>query len=817
MTRCLGSLLLALLCALCLRGETIAGDWTHWRGPEQNGFARDTGLPVGWETFKAGRDNLIWKVPVGYRSTPVIMGGKMYVIAAIGDVPRPQTDAEKLVTGERIVCMDTKDGKVLWERRFNVFLSDIVTSRLGWAPLTADPETKKVYAHTSGGFMVCLDGETGKTVWEHQLTEEYGRVTGYGGRVAGPICDSGLVIVSMAQGSWGSFARGAGRFVAFDKDTGNIVWWGETPFDLIGTYYSNPVVANIGGQRLIISGGADGALHAFQVRTGKRVWSYKYSAGVINPSPVVVGNYVLCAHGEENPEGGDIGRVICVDGSKVTNGRPQLVWQFRDGTRFGLASPATDGKLLYVPTDGGKLYCFDIFKEATGTDKSNKPLWRFGYGTTARGSPVVGDNKIFITEVNARFAIIELNGKRAPEKSHVVQFKAPPPPDGEGQVEVNSSPAIVDGRIYFGTRDEAYCIGTKDGKAGAVPPAKAAETPAKAGEAPAQLLIYPADVEVKPGDAVEFELRAFTANGVPIPDAKLQAEWSLPVPAAPKKEATGKEKKKDDTPAKDVPVEKKVEAAPKAGGPPALDATIDVATGKITINPKKPGQNGLVMAKVGNLTALARVRVVPQIPYKQDFTQVPTGAVPGGWVNTQGKYTVVEKDGEKVLFKVNTNPRPPVARAYAYITAPTSTGFTIEADIMGVQKKDKLPDAGIMANRYTLYLDGKADENGQGSARLISWEALPRIDVTTPFHWKSGTWYRLKLTVEVGDKVAVVRGKVWERGQTEPEKWTVEFKDPLPNKEGAAALYGYVTNAEADDPGSEIYYDNVTVTPSGKK
>src|SRR5262249_19002412 len=198
-------------------------------------------------------------------------------------------------------------------------------------------------------------------------------------------------------------------------------------------------------------------------------------------------------------------------------------------------------------------------------------------------------------------------------------------------VEVHSTPAIVDGRVYFATRDEFYCIGTKDGKGGEVPAEKAKEAPAKAGAAAAQVLIYPADVAVKPGDTVEFQLRAFTAEGVPIPDAKLQAEWSLPIPAVPKKEAAGPPKKKDGGEGKDVPPEKKVETAPKAGGPPPLDATIDAMTGKITVHPKKPAQQGLVMAKVGAVTALARVRVVPQIPYKQDFTQVPVGAVPGGW------------------------------------------------------------------------------------------------------------------------------------------------------------------------------------------
>src|SRR5262245_34864785 len=145
---------LTALGLLCLTSDSFAGDWIHWRGPEQTGFARDTGLPDTWEPFQPGKDNLIWKAPVGYRSTPVIMGGKMYVIAAAGDVPRVQTEAEKLVTGERIVCLDANTGKnVFWERRFPVFLTDIVTSRLGWAPMTADPEKKRIYAHTTAGFL----------------------------------------------------------------------------------------------------------------------------------------------------------------------------------------------------------------------------------------------------------------------------------------------------------------------------------------------------------------------------------------------------------------------------------------------------------------------------------------------------------------------------------------------------------------------------------------------------------------------------------------------------------------------------------------
>jgi hypothetical protein len=217
------------------------------------------------------------------------------------------------------------------------------------------------------------------------------------------------------------------------------------------------------------------------------------------------------------------------------------------------------------------------------------------------------------------------------------------------------------------------------------------------------------------------------------------------------------------------------------------------------------------------------------LPYAQDFEKVPVGAAPGGWVNTQGKFRVAElkePDGAvaKVLFKVNTNPAPPVARSLGYITTPDATGYTIAADMKGIAVRNKLGDMGLCANRYLLILDGKPNESGKREVRLTTWEALPtplpagRVAAETVLDWKPETWYRVKLMVEIGEKEAVVRGKVWERGQQEPANWTIEIKDPKPNREGAAALYGYVSNAvSVDVPGAEIYYDNVAVTANGKK
>ena len=74
--------------------------------------------------------------------------------------------------------------------------------------------------------------------------------------------------------------------------------------NLYGTYYSNPVVAVINGQRLIIAGGGDGAIHAFKLRTGEVVWSKPFGKGVINGSPIVEGNLVYCTTAKRTPKAG---------------------------------------------------------------------------------------------------------------------------------------------------------------------------------------------------------------------------------------------------------------------------------------------------------------------------------------------------------------------------------------------------------------------------------------------------------------------------------------------------------------------------------
>jgi hypothetical protein len=65
-----------------------------------------------------------------------------------------------------------------------------------------------------------------------------------------------------------------------------------------------------------------------------------------------------------------------------------------------------------------------------------------------------------------------------------------------------------------------------------------------------------------------------------------------------------------------------------------------------------------------------------------------------------------------------------------------------------------------------------------------------------------------------GEKSGVIRGKVWPRDEKEPAAWNVELTDSRPVLEGSAALYGYVLGNFNDKPGTEIYYDNLRITPN---
>src|SRR6476646_1051835 len=109
MNRARSGLLFGLLGVLSVCGVApiLAGDWIHWRGPDQNGVSPEVGLPDKWSLdVNDPNSNLIWKAPYGCRSTPLVMLGRVFIIG---------NDGSGVHDGERVVALDANSGKMLWE------------------------------------------------------------------------------------------------------------------------------------------------------------------------------------------------------------------------------------------------------------------------------------------------------------------------------------------------------------------------------------------------------------------------------------------------------------------------------------------------------------------------------------------------------------------------------------------------------------------------------------------------------------------------------------------------------------------------------
>ena len=322
-----------LLLGVTMALPAYAQNWASWRGPEHNGISRETNLPDDWSLEP--KKNVAWTSTVGGRATPIIMNGKVFLNC------RTQNDftdpVDKVNSREQVICWDLKTGKELWRDQFNVFQTDIPSPRVGWASMCGDEETGYVYMHSVCGLFRCYTSD-GDIVWEHSLTEEYGKISGYGGRTQTPIIDEDRVIVSYLAANWGE-TKGPGPlhyYYAFDKKTGALQWVsapGGKPQD---TNYSVPMVAVINGQRQLIGGNSDGAVYGFNARTGKPIWQFRMSRRGLNSSPVVDGNLVYISHGEDNIDNNDFGRIQCIE----VNGTGDLTetgskWRY-DGLKLAI-------------------------------------------------------------------------------------------------------------------------------------------------------------------------------------------------------------------------------------------------------------------------------------------------------------------------------------------------------------------------------------------------------------------------------------------------------------------------------------------------
>jgi outer membrane protein assembly factor BamB len=754
---------------LTLLAAPVSG-WLAWRGPDQNGHSRETGLP---ERIGSAKEAL-WVADWGGQSTPVIAGGKLYILGYRDDGPDLQ---------EGLACFDAETGKLLWKQTFNDFLSDTIYLRYSTASPAIDPETGNVFMQGTQGILAAFTPD-GKPLWSHSLMEKLGRLTFPNSRTASPLVDQDLVITRGITSNWGAQGAAGDRFYAFDKTRGELVWSSSPGGRPMDNSFSHPYLTWFKGRRVMIAASGDGSVVCLNARTGEPIWRVPLAKAGINATLLVhKGDKVISIYGTPYEPGQLVAfRIPDVEptnslAAPVVVERPAVeLWSDPD-ISTSTSSPILVDDRLYVTREKGSLVAVDA---ATG-----KVFWSFQLGIEQRNAcPLFADGRLYVpilddpvgkdqgtsTEAGSKggFYILRDKGDEAEMLSHI-----------ELEGRCFGTPVAFNGKIYLQTAKKLYAFGKAGDNPGLPAPAPAPEWP-KAGPA-AQLQIVPSEVLLHPGESATFRARKLDAHGIFIEEVSdmTQLKWASYVPptALVKAMMSG------------------------SFGP----------DGKLSVPKEAKMSAGAFEADLGGIKGYIRGRTLPFLPIHQDFeafelsgtttntVEPPTKFAypPLPWIGARFRFEVRDVEGTKALTKTIDNKL--FQRGTTFIGDADMKNYTIQADVRSEGSRRKMSEVGLVNQRYIVALKGNSQELEVNSNQ-------ERLKVAVPFRWQPNLWYTLKARVDIAaDGTGVVRAKAWKKGDPEPEAWSLEVPHKTAHRQGSPGLFAFSPQE------MRVFIDNVQV------
>lgn len=382
------------------------GDWPGWRGPLRDGVSRETGLLTAWPEQGP---KVLWQTPMstGY-SSMVVADGRLYTMQRRGD-------------NEQVLCLDAKTGKEHWAYSTPVQYSN----EYGGGPRsTPMVDGDRVYTVGVTGILTCLDTQTGKKVWDHDLLREFNAKNLTWGVSFAPLVDGNLVFVMPGGPDGGSLA-------AFDKKDGKLVW--KSQDDRPG--YSAPNAATLAGVRQVLFF-TGVALVSADPETGKFLWRWPWptSHDCNVATPIVRGDYVFIASGYG--KGCAMLKVVKDgDGLKV-----ERVYEHNNFCDHHSGSVLV-GEHIYGFNEA-TLTCLDF--------RSGDVVWKKnGFG---KGTLLAADGHLIVLGENGKLALIEATPERFREKSSF-RFSSQ---------RCWTLPVLSDGRLYVRDEEKLVCYDVKN-------------------------------------------------------------------------------------------------------------------------------------------------------------------------------------------------------------------------------------------------------------------------------------------------------------------------------------------------------------------
>lgn len=732
-----------------------ASGWLNWRGPDQNGVSKaSVKLP---DKLEIGGPNHRWSFKVHGAGTPVIADGRVYAFGFYGET----TDVE-----EALLCLDVKTGEKLWEYRFRDYLSDTTYNRYAIGAPLVDEETGNIYLESTWGHLMAFNRD-GRLLWQHSMVEEFSRLTFPNGRTGSLAIDGPLVITDGITANWGADGPARNRFYAFDKRTGELVWFSTPGIAPIDSTFATPVFGNIGEQRVFYAGTGCGNIVCVNARTGEPVWRFALSQSGVNADVVLVGpDRLVGVHGKENIDSTSHGRMVELriptqypTGQKpVVLGREAEVWRNDDIVAFSSSPIVVNGR-AYSTVATGSLVCIDL---STG-----RTLWQEKLAPDQlHASPAYADGKFYVPMQNGTVFVL----KDAGDKATVISAN----PMGAPCL---GAPSFYGDAVFIFTKEALHCFGPK-ASAASVPVARAAPAPEAASKGPiTQLQVVPAEFALVPGESVDFTVYGLDAAGRRVRAVTSEVAWSKFIP-------------------------------PTALVKSELDAAI---TGhSLKAAPTARQSAGQLMAKWNSLSATTRGRIVAGYGFKETFESAvldqknPAGEAvtfpPLPWLGARVKWYVMDHGGSRVA--ANRLDVILFQRTMNFIGKTDMKNYTFETDVMTDGDRRVMSTVGVVNQRYLIALTA--------NSRILEVTSNhERVKESVPFSAIPNTWYRLKTRVDKDGtgEGGFVRAKLWERGKPEPDKWTIEVRQDKIHQNGAPGVFAFSPQSL-----KRVFIDNLSIT-----
>ena len=428
-------------------------DWPQWRGPLANGVAPAANPPTEWSESK----NVKWKVKLAGSgsATPIVSGDSIYIQSAVP-------------TGKKVATAVANEAPV------NAQQGAPGGGRRGGGPRSVQP------TETFQFTLLCLDRNTGKTIWQKVAKEELPHEAhhpDHGFSSYSPITDGQLVFayfgsrglhcydahgnlkwqkdlgrmqtkMSFGEGSspalhgdtlvinWDH--EGADFIVAFDKKTGNELWRQPREED---TTWATPLIVEHGGKAEVITNGTK-RVRSYDLATGKPLWDHAGLTPNVIPSPVAADGVVYSMSGFR----GNALYAIRLGRTGDLTKSDAVVWSHNKSTPYVPSPLLYDDRLYFISNNNAVLSCFDA-----KTGKAVVEGQRIDDVEGVYASPVGAGGKVYVVGRNGVSAVLKHGGAK-------LDLLATNRLDDK----FDASPAVAGNELFLRGREHLYCIAEKE-------------------------------------------------------------------------------------------------------------------------------------------------------------------------------------------------------------------------------------------------------------------------------------------------------------------------------------------------------------------